>query len=379
MTLGRTPTKPPASGTEDPQTADTINGNLRAATTSGNANLQPKKPPRKDNDLEKLKVDAVSLSASYTNLRTMITELEENVIDKPNVVQKNMNEGGWKILFRFIEHQHQANTAILDNQRRLFERVIECENKIDTKLDKVNQTAARQAICHPLTYANATASTTDGQPEAQTPARRSEVIPKVTVVNVNDIQKRQDKESERCSREVVMDVRKLTELGDDTDTLGEEDLMEEITDHLKRIDPRIDIQKDLFAVDPIDGHKDKPFLIKFQSKEAAGRLLEAARDKNIPFRQLRPSRTRAERDKFRQEREAREKAELENKKKKSNRMYFNKEKNKQSPAGETAGTAKQEIPSITTGSEKPNGDLKKAASEETSGNTKETKENTTTE
>ena len=135
------------------------------------------------------------------------------------------------------------------------------------------------------------------------------------IVDVNELQRKQDQESEKCSKEVVMDVKELVDLGWDPDLFGEADFQEldaggeirAIGGMLTCIDQEMNIEHDLLSANVIEGHKEKPYLIKLKSKQAASRLLAAARASKVEFKSLRPSLTRMEREKYRLERERRQK------------------------------------------------------------------------
>ena len=274
------------------------------------------------NEVEKLKSDLLDTQTGYEALWEQIDLFGEKLAN-PSTTQKTMLEGGLKILFQSIKHQHKVNNALLTNQMSLFNRMDDIETRMETNFAKVNATAAKQAVWEPVTYASVTATAEDGTAGAS--SRPAEVRTQLRVVNVNKLQKKQDKESERCSREVVMDVKKLAGLTETIETLEPDEIVDAINDKLREIDPKIDIDKDVFAADLIEGHPEKPYLIKFHKKDAAKRLLDAARASKVEFKQLRPSRTRAERDRYRKEKEAKDKSDGEKKdKKKPTRLYLGK-------------------------------------------------------
>ena len=76
---------------------------------------------------------------------------------------------------------------------------------------------------------------------------------------------------------------------------------------LTEIDPDMSIERDLLSANVIEGHKEKLYLIRLKSKQAASRLLAVARESGVQFKSLGPSRTRMEREKYRKEWEMRQK------------------------------------------------------------------------
>ena len=271
------------------------------------------------------------------------------------------NRDGWKMLMLFIRQQSDATTNILINQAHLFERVERLETSVGEQLKEINTTASKQVL--PI-QAPTYASIAGGEkPNETQPITRNRLH---HVVDVNELQRKQDQEGEKCSKEVVMDVKAFTK-GDELEGVDASEITSVIGEILTGLDKDMNIEQDLHSANVIEGHKEKPYLIKFKSKQAATRLLAAAKKSSVPFKQLRPSRTRVEREKLRQDwalrqkensgREKNEQGEYVKKPRGSKFLYFNpkpdESRSKETLDGEGATAT-------TTGVQSKTGDSAKA-------------------
>ena len=255
-----------------------------------------------ENDLEELKKSLTETTSVIHEMDPIIDSmihdlgLPETKGGKP---QKSVFYEGWTIMMKYMKHRMRMDEVHIRSQIALTHRVDHLEKRLTAEINEVRDMASKQAVINPSSYASVLASSTANNAGAE-PAPATQ--PHYTVVDKRVIQKKQTKEAEKCSRQVVMDVCKLADIEDPT-ARTQDELTKVIITSLQSIDKEIDIEKDLREFRPMDKHAEKPYLIEFNNSNAVDRLLEAAKKIKVGYKHLRPSRTREQRETLRVARE----------------------------------------------------------------------------
>ena len=226
--------------------------------------LRSPQPNRNDNlsAIEKIakdKLEIASIKQVIEKNTKINTELEEAMSDlekecEPENITAKMsyiiNKDGWKMLMMFVRQQSDATTNILINQAHLFERVERLETSVGEQLKEINTTASKQVLpIQAPTYASIAGGEKPNETQPITRTRFHHVV------DVNELQRKQDQEGEKCSKEVVMDVKAFTN-GDELDRVDASEIANVIGGILTGLDKDMDIEQDLHSANVIEGHKE---------------------------------------------------------------------------------------------------------------------------
>ena len=257
-----------------------------------------------DHSLDELKKSLAEHATAIQELDPMLTKMVEGIDAAEKTggkTQKEVMYDGWRVMMKFVTHQMRVNEANIRSQIALTERVDDLEKRLTHEIKEVKGLASKQAVISPTSYASILTSGASNNVNTDQPAPQP-TQPHYSMVDKQAIIRKQTKEAEKCSRQVVMDVVKLAGL-EDPGAHTEGEMTKIVITSLRSIDKEIDVEKDLKEFRPIEKHAEKPYLVEFTDSRAVNRLLEAAKKAKVKYRLLRPSRTREQREALRVARE----------------------------------------------------------------------------
>ena len=267
-------------------------------TASQTAEREPPRPAQNMSqlDLEAMQLELAVMSAKTDELIPMLHELVKDTSSKQvtdpktgKLYEKHVTTKGMELIARVHMYRMEMDKINLRNQLKLIEEVSLLRKQIRKDIKEVKTVASRQVVANPNTYASMAARGTETDnvlPPQQINAKT------VTVVNTNEILRKQKRAEEKCNKEVVVDLKRiLPEEAPETEKFDGEALNRELT----RIDPEMSLS-DLHHHVILEKHREKPFLVQFQTVEGAKRMLKAAQKAGYDYKALRPSRTKEQRD-----------------------------------------------------------------------------------
>ena len=209
----------------------------------------------------------------------------------------------WPTMFEYAHNSLLVQAEVMSNMKDIMTMLVDVNQRLenqDRKMSKelkdIKKAASEQAV---PSYATVTKLSVNSQPNSINPDSAHQY----TLLNKIDIQRKREKEADRCSKEVVLNVKRMS--GTDLANSNEIEKKSTVIQCLQKANPDITADK-VKSYRPIEKHHDRALIVEFFHRKEVDDLLRKANEAKIEYKDLRPSRTRGQLEEIRAKKEQRD-------------------------------------------------------------------------